>query len=390
MSVQLPVDPVGSPTILNDVLLNPFVMNTYRTERSSGFTLVELLVVIAIIGVLVGLLLPAVQAAREASRRMSCSNKLKQIGLATHNFEGVHGGLPMLGEAQEGAHWSAFILPYLEQSAVFERLSFGAVNWASSIALEDASLDSPDPMLRQIAASETVVEVFRCPSSIMRSPVFDASCHSPPWFVAERQPANYLAVVTGIQPNDWKPEFGWGRPNLATWGPTAAPTLHHSELDGMIITRPPEKARIRQGGMDGTKFRGVVDGLSHTLMFGECESDELHAMESTRQENQNTGRKDHWAIGGDDFDNWEGTDWSEQGGSTAVPINMERPENAAFSDSSPQWGAYEVSFGSGHYGGAHFCLGDGAVRFLSESIDARLFSALGTRGGAENDAAVPE
>ncbi|QEF97106.1 hypothetical protein Mal15_11420 [Stieleria maiorica] len=365
-------------------------MNTHRAHVRSAFTLVELLVVIAIIGVLVGLLLPAVQAAREASRRMTCSNKLKQIGLATHNFELVHKGLPMLGEAQEGGHWSAFILPYLEQSSTFERLSFGSVNWAASIAREDAALDSSSPELRQIAACQITVDAYKCPSSVMNGPVFDASCYSPPWFVSQREPANYLGVVTGIQPNDWKPAFGWGRPNRAFWGPDRTPTKHHSELDGMIITRPPEKARISQGGMDGAKFRDVTDGLANTLMFGEVEPDFVHSIESSRQENQNTGRKDHWAIGGDDFDNWEGTDWSEQGGSTAVVINYKRPDDVRFSDASPEWAAYEVSFGSNHPGGAQFCAGDGSVRLISDSIDAKLFSALGTRNGAEHEAPMPE
>jgi hypothetical protein len=69
---------------------------------------------------------------------------------------------------------------------------------------------------------------------------------------------------------------------------------------------------------------------------------------------------------------------------------MERPVDARFSDASLEWGAYEVSFGSRHPGGAQFCLGDGSIRFLTESIDARLFSALGTRAGSESDASVPE
>ncbi|MCD0460825.1 DUF1559 domain-containing protein [Roseiconus lacunae] len=365
-------------------------MKTKRTKDRSAFTLVELLVVIAIIGVMVGLLLPAVQSAREASRRMQCSNKLKQIGLATHNFELVHKGLPMLGEAQEGGHWSAFILPFIEQDALFERLSFGSINWAASVARDSATIASGNPEERQIAACESVVGPYKCPSSVMQGPVFDASCYSPPWFVSAREPANYLGVVTGIQPNDWKPQFGWGRTNRPTWGPDRTPTLHHSELDGMIITRPPEKARINQGGMAGAKFRDVTDGLSNTLMYGEAEPDFVHSIESSRQENQNTGRKDHWAIGGDDFDNWEGTDWSEQGGSTAVPINYQRPTDIRFSDASPEWAAYEVSFGSNHPGGANFCAGDGSVRMISESIDAELFSALGSRNGNEDDAHMPE
>lgn len=353
-----------------------------KRQLRRGFTLVELLVVIAIIGVLVGLLLPAVQAAREAARRMSCQNNLKQLGLAIHQFADVNSEeLPMLGEAQEGGHWSAFILPFVEQGPLYERLSFGSVNWASSVAIEDATLESSSPVLRQIAASQTPMPFMRCPSSTARA-MLDASTYSPPWFVANRQPANYLGVVTGIQPNDWKPDWGWGRPNRGTWG-AGNTTLHHSELDGMMLTRPPDRARISQGGMGGAvKFRDVTDGLSNTVMIGEAEPDPELFSTATRQENPNTGRKDHWALGGDDFDNWEGTDWSEQGGSTAVPINMPKPIGR-FSDASPEWGAYEVSFGSRHPGGAQFCRGDAGVSFLTDSIDPIVLSALGTRGGGE-------
>jgi len=386
-------------------MLNDFARWPFR-RRNRGFTLVELLVVIAIIGILVGLLLPAVQAAREAARRMSCSNNMKQIGLATHNFESTYKGLPMLGEAGEGGHWSAFILPFLEQGARYEWLSFGPVNWAFPIALENAEIPTDNPVIAQIAMCETPVSTYLCPSSITAFPHFDASTYAPPWFVARRWPANYLGVVTGIQPNDWKPggfwelggrrqSKGWGRPVRATWG-DGVPTLHHSELDGMIVSRPPFTARqdsydrIAVAGFVGKRFRDVEDGLSNTLMFGEAQVDLNLATNSARQENQNTGRKDHWAIGGDDFDNWEGTDWSEMGGSTAVQINYRKPVEDRFTDASPTWAAYEVSFGSLHPGGAHFCAGDGAVKFLNENIDPILYGALGTRNGKESDAAIPE
>ena len=354
-----------------------------KSSKSRGFTLVELLVVIAIIGILIGMLLPAVQQVREAARRTACANKLRQIALATHNFASAYSDeFPMLGEAQEGGHWSAFVLPFMEQNNLFDRLSFGSTNWAASAAVEGASLDSDNAVLRQIAACETPVDFMRCPSSSATSPIFDASVYSPPWFVAARQPANYLGVVTGIQPNDWKPGFGWGRSNRATWG-SGNETLHHSELDGMIITRRPSEARISQGGMAGPcNFGSCSDGTSNTLLFGEAEPDPDLAATSTFQESQNTGRKDHWAIGGDDFDNWEGTDWSEQGGSTAVAINYPKP-TARFSDASADWAAYEVSFGSRHTGGATFARTDGSVYFISDSIGAEIFSGLGTRSNGE-------
>ncbi len=352
-----------------------------------GFTLIELLVVIAIIGILVGMLLPAVQQVREAARRTSCSNNLKNLGLALHNFAGAQQEkLPMLGEAQEGGHWSAFVLPFIEQTSVYDVLSFGSNDWAMGVAFNNATFDHPDPRVRQIAACETVFSVFRCPSTTAAEHIFDASTWTPsPWFVARRTPANYLGVVTGIQPCDWKPAAGWGTVTRPTWNGNT--TKGHWELDGMMITRPINKALISQGGMGGAiRLRDCTDGLTNTLMLGEAEPDPDLAANASTRETPNTGRKDHWAIGGDDFDNWEGTDWSEQGGSTAVAINYKKPTSnlsPLVLDGNLEWGAYEVSFSSRHPGGAQFCNGDGSVRFLTQTIDATIYSALGTRNRAE-------
>jgi type II secretory pathway pseudopilin PulG len=348
--------------------------------------LIELLVVIAIISILVGLLLPAVQQTREAARRTACSNKLKNLGLAVQNFVGANAEkLPMLGEAQEGGHWTAFILPYVEQQNSYDVLSFGSNDFADSAGVPNASYNSPFNHIRNIAVCETPFDIFRCPSTTAPEAVFDASTYVPPWFVARRVPANYIGVVTGIQPHDWKPASGWGRPNRPTWN--GRQTLGHWELDGVFITRPPARCRIAQGGCGGIGLRDITDGTSNTLMIGEAEPDPDLPTIAAIQETANTGRKDHWAIGGDDFDNWEGTDWSEMGGSTAVRINYRRPAKTLPSplglDGSLEWGAYEVSFSSRHPGGAQFCSADGSVRLIPESIDPVVYSALGTRAKAD-------
>ncbi len=362
------------------------------SKGKSGFTLVELLVVIAIIGILIGMLLPAVQQVREAARRTSCSNKIRQQGLAIYLFaDAFSNHLPMLGEAEEGGAWTSFVLPYVEQNNLFGVLSFGQNDWAAPAAVNNATLDSPNAILRQIAACENIPELYRCPSTAQPTKIFDASVYIPAWFVAARVPGNYLGVVTGIQPVDWKPSWGWGAPNRGTWDGNT--TIHHSALDGMILTRPRgpsgSENRIENGGMGShIRMSDVHDGLSNTLMLGEAESDPQLSSIAAVRETPNTGRKDHWAIGGDDMDNWEGTDWSEMGGSTAVAINYKRPAlnipSAVQLDGSLVWGAYEVSFSSKHSGGAQFCRGDGSVTFLNDSIDANALSGLGTRDGGES------
>ena len=365
-------------------------------RKKSGFTLVELLVVIAIIGILVGMLFPAIQAVREAARRTSCSNKLRQIGVAVHNYASAKSEqLPMLGEAEEGGFWTAFILPYIEQENVHERLSFGGTNWASSAAVSNADINSPSAVIRQIAACETQYDIYRCPSTAAPTQVFDASCYIPEWFVANRVPVNYLGVVTGIQPVDWKPSWGWGTTTRGTWSGNT--TLHHSELDGCFLTRPRGSSgvenRLINGGDGGAVYLGQIkDGTSNTLLIGEAEPDPQLAEIASTRETPNSGRKDHWAIGSDDMDNWEGTDWSEAGGSTAVAINYPRPAvdfptSPFVLDGSLEWGAYEVSFSSNHSGGAQFCRADSSVKFFSDQVDAAILSALGTRNNGE---VIPE
>lgn len=139
-----------------------------RGSSRRGFTLVELLVVIAIIGILVALLLPAIQAAREAARRTECSNNLKQIGLGLQNYHDTHGKFPLgsfnLREAwpSNGSNWRALLLPYIEQTTLHEQLSFTATSHFMAGGAAGGNALKDNEVLRRL-----VLDAYTCPSSVL-------------------------------------------------------------------------------------------------------------------------------------------------------------------------------------------------------------------------------
>ena len=378
---------------MNDMLNQPCrsLVNPDRLSgrRARGFTLVELLVVIAIIATLIGLLLPAVQSARESARRMSCQNNLKSVALATLGFHDARKGFPMAAEFEVGTAWSSLILPHIEQNNIFEVMTFqedadGNYQWAFGVPgiTGQAALSNRayNKFYKNIYACEQAISTFRCPSSQFPANAADISGDN--WIVQQRAMSNYLGCVSGTLTVDRR------RQTAATpWGGTAA-TEVISDLDGIMVNRIPHQ-RIRYNGQSfgsiGTKIQGVKDGTSNTIMFGEAEPD-LAVMPEMGIVNENnaanSGRKDHWAFGGDDLDTNNQGDMSEFLGSTGVPMNAPR-----VAQGSAAFAAYELSFGSRHPGGANFAFGDGSVRSLQDSIDAAAYSALGSRNlGDQNQA----
>lgn len=301
------------------------------TSHGEGFTLVELLVVIAIIGILIALLLPAVQAAREAARRSQCTNNLKQIGLAIHNYHGVHSCLPYsTGYSGDWTKvrgvWMAFILPFIERQTHYDLFRF------------DKSLTDP---LNKTAVI-TPVSTYVCPSDpVGGSPILtDRSAQ--------------------LNPN----------PAMGTWyagsiGPTIMGQSPFCDQPKTSQTSP--DSYCSQGwnfGYDGSStgmfgrcskpisFAMTTDGLSNTIMAGE------------------TLPGDCWWMGA--FN----PNLSISG--TSIPINIMESNNGQ----EVNW--YRVcGFKSRHPGGANFLLGDGSVRFFAATIDYRLFNNLGTRAGGE-------
>ncbi len=354
-------------------------------KKAQGFTLVELLVVIAIIGVLVGLLLPAVQAAREAARRMSCQNNTKQLMLAVSNFESAMKGFPMAVEFEVGTSWHSLILPYMEQQNLYNILTFqedgeGNYQWAFGVPgiTGEAALSNRayNRWFKNIYVCEQKIPMFRCPSSTFPESVADTSGDN--WIVQRRAATNYLGCVSGIITSDRRRQTA-----TAPWGGSGATEIIH-DLDGIFVNKMAHQ-RIKYNGKSyglvGIKMAAITDGTSNTIAIGEAEGDlrMVPEMGVVRENNQpNMGRKDHWAFGGDDVDTNNQGDMSEHVGSTAVRMN-----SRSVPPGTPEFAAYEFSFGSRHVGGANFGYADGSVRYLSEQIEPVVFSAFGTRNQGE-------
>lgn len=308
-----------------------------------GFTLVELLVVIAIIGVMVGLLLPAVQAAREAARRMSCSNQLKQLALALHNFHdsnkqfprGVENDVrprpnpndPSPPEFIRGTNWIVYSLPYIEQQALFELYDF-------SVAFNHAN---------NAIVGNTVVQTLYCPSGPDPRRFGDpngggVNGNPSTHYVGVMGPAGVVSptinIVNGVQYS-----YVVGDPAANGAWSTHGILTHYRDRPGSANST---NRRIR--------FADVTDGTSSTLMIGE--------------------RAVVMPVSGHDYRSWI----RGNSGGTSASKNVTYPINSTNYNGSNNFN--HISFGSEHPGGCHFALADGSVRFLTESIDMSIYMAL--------------
>lgn len=301
----------------------------------SGFTLVELLVVIAIIGILVALLLPAVQAAREAARRAQCINNVKQLALSMHNYHDVHKVLPINYKSSDGSvhSWFQGVLPFIEQSSLFDRI------------VQDADHYNPT----NVEVSRTVVSTFLCPSDgLNQEGLMGGRQHTDGHFGhrGKRAVNNYKGCAGS--------NFAWGPfQNSAPRGRFAGDRNGLLRGNGIMCAH--------QWGMDGvdptvTPISAITDGTSNTFAIGEA----IPA----------------WC-------NW--TWWFHNNMTTAtcaIPLNFGR----GIDNLEELSGHYERNYGfySRHPGGANFGLCDGSVTFISDTIDLSAYRHLATISGGES------
>ncbi|WP_262026316.1 DUF1559 domain-containing protein [Blastopirellula sp. J2-11] len=320
-----------------------------------GFTLVELLVVIAIIGVLIALLLPAVQQAREAARRMQCTNNLKQIMLATHNFESTYGNIVQGTQRGDGtgipdlsAHWGwgAFLLPFIEQNAMYEQLELNDLQDTANhlrAAINDAN---------KLALIQTPITGYRCPSSTM--PDLNVGCDEDSKNIRGLLP---VTGGTGVPAASSSYVGNSGHRNLPRWDRnygtgTLVPVGEYSYLK-----HPP------------LRFADIVDGLSNTIFFGE-RAWVLKANNGT----QVVAGAATWAGASSIYDQSADStaNWVHTGALASARAHINEANGATYDYS-------RRSFSSQHPGGANFALGDGSVRFLPETIEHKVqtWPALG-------------
>jgi hypothetical protein len=289
---------------------------------------VELLVVIAIIGVLVALLLPAVQSAREAARRMSCSNNLKQLSLALHNYEDTHTTLPPAGIDSNQMSWVVLLLPYFEQKSLYDQFNFNRGAWNAFDRIK-------------------IVKGVRMKSIICPNLTTKADSYSifDPANEADVSALHYHAVLGPISSDPNQPYIAQGVGDQGFGFCAAQGAFGQARVEGPNVTP------------QNNPLRGFTDGTSNTLLLGEMAWPKyLYWRPWTR-----------------------GYYFDVRGTLLYASKNVKNPINSKLSD---PWN--DASFGSLHPGGTMCSRADASIHFLPQNINMPIYRALASRDGGES------
>ncbi len=366
-------------------------MNALRIRSPRAFTLIELLVVIAIIAILIGLLLPAVQKVREAAARMTCSNNLKQIGLAIHNYESSYGKLPtayakltspdtdpnaQFAGRNVGLSLLANLLPYIEQDNLYRRLN------PNLSSFDTANIPPNGPHSGTNTAYATVVKTYLCPSDPTPA-TLDA--YNEVWGPygdgggAVCFPGGATAGVTNITPpgqiwarTDYFPIVGIQDALTASVGLTS---FYKSSTQMMGTLNDPQYA-----GGGPFAITAITDGTSNTIFMSECGGKPV-GYNRKRQiyKSEVNGLPVDGSI----------EPVSSGGGSWGDMFTYSALAGGKCDDSGQRLGPCMINATSNneiyswHTGGANALFGDGSVRFLTDSTPAATIIALVTRAGGE-------
>ncbi len=310
--------------------------------RRRGFTLIELLVVIAIIGVLIALLLPAVQAAREAARRAQCTNNMKQLALAAMNYESSSGCFPggsYTGTLFNPPHWSHYpegfsefvrMLPFFEQSPMYNSANF--------------NLNGGD--VANLTIGGVVVSSLICPSDINNNPVALPSTRAssgvtPGWsfnWAFNTPPAGFQQAFTSYGGNAGTFTFGYSQ---------LIPTAVLNQYNGVIYND------------SNVKISDITDGTSNTFLFGEHSKNQLLQLDPGYAVSDGC---------------WNSGRWYDTLFATMYPMNLgsgNYPPGLSITNASYY---FPTAAGSIHPGGANFAFCDGSVKFLKNSINSWSFA----------------